>query len=80
MTLLCYSLTTNLILSAYFHFKLSPKRSRDKGCLTAGKKSFTMFCCRKLQRKRSKCEVFYLPGHWPAPFLSTVNDANQIIL
>ena len=63
-----------------FTLNWSPKRSRDKGCLTAGKKSFTVFCCRKLQRKRSKCEIFYLPGHWPAPFLSTVNDANQIIL
>ena len=43
MVLPRYSLPTNLIPSAYFHFKPKSKKLLGQACLTTGKKSFTVF-------------------------------------
>ena len=75
-----YSLRTNLVPCAYFCLKLKCKKVQRQGCLTTGKERFTVFCYRKLKWKKSKCQLFYLPTHWPASFLPTVNDANQKIM
>ena len=80
MTLPRYYLTTNLIPSAYFCFKVNSKNIQGQGCLTTGKKSFVVFCCKNLKWKRSKCQLFCLASHWPASFLPSVNDASQIVL
>ena len=41
------SLTTILILSALFQFKVNPKKLLGQGCLKMRKKIFTVFWCKK---------------------------------
>ena len=73
------SLTTNLIPSAYFRFKLKSKKLLGTSLSNNGKEKFYRVLS-KLKWKRSKCQLFYLPAHGPAFHLPTVNDASKIIL
>ena len=63
--LLGTSLTTILILSASFPFKVNPKKLLGQDCLKMGKKVFTVFWCKKLRLKISKWQLFLSSYHPP---------------
>ena len=48
------SLTTNLVFSASFPFKVKPKKLFGQDCLKMGKKISAVFCCKYLRLKISK--------------------------
>ena len=65
--LLGTSLTTILILSASFPFKVNPKKLLGQDCLKMGKKVFTVFSCKKLRLKILKWQLF-LSSYHPSLF------------
>ena len=74
-----HSVTINLVPTTSFCFKVKTKKLWGQGCLTTGKRSFTVFCCRNLSRKMSKWQIF-LSTHPSSRNIPTATGVNQTIL